>query len=145
MFNLVDPLWNICVTNNHGYVPFVVNTSWFFPRSWLITGFVTRLTRRVSLVEHELITLPEHMSSPPIFSGVRVTWSLLLYICFGDRVCSFVLFLLAIVLSVLLRSTDSDYPFGIFKLFLYTLIIKLCPNVIVILSTLNCPSFVRYY
>ena len=31
-------------------------------------------------------------------------------------VCSFVLFLLAIVLSVLLRYTDSDYPFGIFKL-----------------------------
>jgi hypothetical protein len=32
--------------------------------------------------------------------------------------CPFVLFLLAIVLSVLLRYTDSDYPFGIFKLFL---------------------------
>jgi hypothetical protein len=33
-------------------------------------------------------------------------------------VCPFVLFLLAIVLSVLLRNTDSDCPFGIFKLFL---------------------------
>jgi hypothetical protein len=33
-------------------------------------------------------------------------------------VCPFVLFLLAIVLSVLLRLADSDYPFGIFKLFL---------------------------
>ena len=32
-------------------------------------------------------------------------------------VCPFVLFLLAIALSVLLRYTDSDYPFGIFKLF----------------------------
>ena len=32
-------------------------------------------------------------------------------------VCSFVLFLLAIVMSVLLRNTDSDCPFGIFKLF----------------------------
>jgi len=30
----------------------------------------------------------------------------------------YVLFLLTIVLSVLLRYTDSDYPFGIFKLFL---------------------------
>jgi hypothetical protein len=29
-----------------------------------------------------------------------------------------VLILLAIMLSVLLRYTDSDYPFGIFKLFL---------------------------
>jgi hypothetical protein len=33
-------------------------------------------------------------------------------------VCPFVLFLLAIVLSVLLRYTDSDYHFGISKLFL---------------------------
>jgi hypothetical protein len=33
-------------------------------------------------------------------------------------VCPFVLFLLAIVLTVLLRYTDFDYPFGIFKLFL---------------------------
>jgi hypothetical protein len=33
-------------------------------------------------------------------------------------VCPFVIFLLTIVLSVLLRFTDSDYPFGIFKLFL---------------------------
>jgi len=29
----------------------------------------------------------------------------------------FVLFHLAIVLSVFLRFTDSDYPFGVFKLF----------------------------
>jgi len=35
-------------------------------------------------------------------------------------VCPFVLFLLAIVLSVFLRFTDSDYPFVIFKLFLET-------------------------
>jgi hypothetical protein len=35
-------------------------------------------------------------------------------VCFY-RCLSFVLFLLAIVLSVLLRFTDSDYPFGIVK------------------------------
>ena len=34
-------------------------------------------------------------------------------------VCPFVLFLLAIVLSVLSRFTDCDYPFGTFKLFLF--------------------------
>jgi hypothetical protein len=56
----------------------------------------------------------------PVFSGVRVTRSLVLYVCFVDRCLSFkfLLFLLAIVLSVLLRYTDSDYPFGIFKLYL---------------------------
>jgi hypothetical protein len=39
----------------------------------------------------------------------------------GQNSCSFsfdfVCFNVAIVLSVLLRYTDSDYPFGIFKLF----------------------------
>jgi len=49
---------------------------------------------------------------------VRVTRSLVLYVCFVDLVCPFVLFLLASVLSVPLRYTDSDCPYGIFKLFL---------------------------
>ena len=35
---------------------------------------------------------------------------------------TFVLFILAIVLSVLLRYTDSDCPFSIFKLFFYKVI-----------------------
>jgi hypothetical protein len=111
-------LWNICVTTDHGYVPLVVSTSRSFHRSWLITGVVTRLTRRVSLVDQELLTLPEHMSSPPFFSGVRVTRSLALCVCFVDRCFPFCTFRLAIVMSVLLRYTDSDYPFDIFKLFL---------------------------
>jgi hypothetical protein len=42
-------------------------------------------------VEQELLILPEHMSSPPVFSGVRVTRSLVLYVCFVDLVCPFVL------------------------------------------------------
>ena len=66
-------------------------------------------------VDQELLTLPEHLSLSPIFNGVRVTRSLVLYVCFVDRCLSF--FLLAIVFSVLLRYADSDYPFGIFKLF----------------------------
>jgi hypothetical protein len=45
----------------------------------------TRLTRRVPLVEQELPILPEHLSSPPVLSGVRVTRSLILYVCFVDR------------------------------------------------------------
>ena len=62
-------LRNICVTNDHGYVPLVVNTSRSFPRSWLTTGFVTRLTRRVSLEEQELLTFPGHLSSPRFCVG----------------------------------------------------------------------------
>jgi hypothetical protein len=74
-----------------------------------------------------------------VFSGVRVTRSLDLCVCFVDRCLSFCTFsfghcvvcssvfwslcclffcLLVTVLSVLLRHTDSNYPFGIFKLFL---------------------------
>jgi branched-subunit amino acid transport protein len=54
----------------------------------LIIGFVTRLTRCVPLVEQELLTLPEHLSSLPVFSGVRVTRSLVLYVCFVDHCLS---------------------------------------------------------
>jgi hypothetical protein len=43
-------------------------------------------------VEQDLTTPPEHLSSPPDFSGVRVTRSLVLCVCFVDRClacCSF--------------------------------------------------------
>jgi hypothetical protein len=66
----------------------------------------------VPLLEQESFSLPEHMSSLPGFSGVRVARSLVFIIML------FVLFLLAIVLSVLLRFTDSSYSFDIFRLFL---------------------------
>ena len=82
------------------------------------------VTRRVPLVEQERPTLPEHLSSPPVFTGVRVTQSLVLYVCCVDRCLSFCPF--SIVLSVLLRYTDSDCPFGIFKLFFHTGIYLLC-------------------
>ena len=49
-------------------------------------------TRRVPLVEQELPTLPEHLSSPPGFSGVRVTRSLVLCVYFVDRCLSFCTF-----------------------------------------------------
>ena len=64
------------------YVPPVVSTPQSFPHSWHITGFVARVTRRVSLMEQELLTLPVHLSWLPVFSGVRVTGSLVLYVMF---------------------------------------------------------------
>jgi hypothetical protein len=50
---------------------------------------LTWFIRRVPLVEQELLTLPVHLSSPQVFSGVRVTESLVLYVCFVDRCLSF--------------------------------------------------------
>ena len=64
------------------------NTSCSFPHSWLLA----RITRRVPLVGQKLLTLPEHMSSPPVFSVVRVTRSLVLCVCFADRCLSFCTF-----------------------------------------------------
>ena len=68
----------------------------------------------MSHVEQELLTLPEHMSSPPVFNGDRVA-RVLVFLCDVLKlvVCPFVPFVLAIVLSF-----DSGYLFGIFKPFL---------------------------
>ena len=51
--------------------------------------FVTRLTRRVSLVDQELLTPPEHLSSLPVLSGVSVTQSLVFCVCLVDNCWSF--------------------------------------------------------
>jgi hypothetical protein len=75
----------------------------------IITGFVTRLTRRVSLVEQELLTLPERLSSPPVFSEVHVTWSLGLYVCFVNRYLSFCIFKLLIKVIRVITKLPNSY------------------------------------
>ena len=55
--------------------------------------------------------------------------------------CPFVLFLLDIVLSVLLRYTDYDCPFGIFKLVFPLIIKKYELNVGILLISLTSPHF----
>ena len=74
------------------------------------------VTRRVSLVEQEHLTLPGHRSSSAVFSGVRVAQSLV----FCEVFCRslFVFFLFVVVLTVL-QLTASDYPYGVFKLFFH--------------------------
>ena len=47
----------------------------------------------MSLAKQELITLPENLSSPPVFSEVRVTRSLGLWVV----VCPFLIYILCIV------------------------------------------------
>jgi len=54
------------------------------------------------------------MSSHPVFSGVRVTRTLVLCACSVDGYLSFCTFSFGHCV-VLLRYTDSDYPIGIFK------------------------------
>jgi hypothetical protein len=53
----------------------------------------------------KLLTLPDHLSSPPVFSGVHVTLSLVLYICLVDRCLTLCTF--SFGHCVVLRYTDS--------------------------------------
>jgi hypothetical protein len=51
---------------------------------WCATRFWCHLTvtRRVTIVDHELLTLPEHLWSPQVFCGVRVARSLVFCVVF---------------------------------------------------------------
>ena len=124
------PLQNICVylyrisvsltylTNDHGFVPFVIITILSFPHSWLILGFVTRVTRRVALVEQELLTLPEYLRSPAVISRGHVVQSLVFSVVFCRSLCvplSFVIWLLyflssglrLLITTLVTRRTDA--------------------------------------
>ena len=107
----------------HDFAKFVVCMQEGLCDSFMILQIFNYINTMVPLVGKELLlTLPEQQSSPLGFSGVRVIRYLVLCVCFVDRYLSFVLVLLAIVLSVLLRYTDYDYPFCIFKLFLISML-----------------------
>jgi hypothetical protein len=84
---------------------------------WCIIQFVAIVTRWVSLVEQELLTIPEYLESSQVISRVRVTPSLVFWVV---CMCSF--FLSDIVLPVF-RFKASDYLFGIFWLLLWYLLI----------------------
>ena len=88
-------------------------------RFWFKVDYCFSIMSYDGLVEKELLTPPEHMSSLPVCSGVHITRSLILCVCFVDLCLSF--FSLAIVLSILLPFTDSDYSFGIFKFVLHAI------------------------
>ena len=64
------------------------------------------------IVEQELLTFPEHLSSHPVCMDFVV---LDLRLCVVFCRSLFVLFLVVIIFFIRLRLTDSDCPFGIFK------------------------------
>ena len=74
---------------------------------------------QLQVMEKERLALPEHQSSPPMFSGVRVARSLIfcVVLCRSLHVILSFFFHLIIVLSVLLRFTTSEYLSGIFNFF----------------------------
>ena len=73
------------------------------------------------LVEQELLTLPEHLSSPPVLSWVHVTRSLFLYVCFVDR-C---LFFCTFSFGHCVFCSSSIYGFWLPLWYLHTLLTRL--------------------
>lgn len=69
---------------------------------------------KMPLVEQGLLTLPEYQNSHQDLSEVCVTRSLDAYVCFLDRCLTFCTFSFD---HCVLRYRDSDYQFGVFKLF----------------------------
>ena len=75
-----------------------------------------QIYKLLTLVAQELLSLPEHMSSPPVFSEVCVARSFVFCVMFCRSL--FVLLSLFFWPLCCLWCTESDYHFGIFKLFL---------------------------
>ena len=104
-------VWYLVGWSHHSKILTWLTFSEYLCYKW--PRFITRVTRRVPLVKQDLLTLPEFI---PVFTGFRVAPSLVFCVLFCRLL--YVLFLLAIVLSMLLRFIASDYPVGILKLFL---------------------------
>ena len=85
-------------TNHFLYIlsPLVVQC---FPINWL--------TQWAPVVEQELLTFSEHLRSPPDFSGVRVTRSLVLCVLFFWPLCCLSFFDLRILITHLVSSNSS--------------------------------------
>jgi hypothetical protein len=120
----------------------IVNLYWFFNKKyckWLFLvnkiiqifisvgigkyrDYIIGNLGRVSLVGQELFNLSLHLSSPSLLSMCRFV---LCIICFRSlHDFSSLFFVFAIILPVLLRITNFDYPLGVVNLFLSMLTIK---------------------
>ena len=104
--------------------PKALKTLFVFPIFWLwayLMNVIPETSREHNtnqIFTFLFLTMASATSWKVILWCVISCYSIFSFMCVFCRLL-FVLFLLVIVLSVLLRYTDSDYPFGIFKLFFY--------------------------
>ena len=88
----------------------ILTSMFIFSNLFLRSQNCTNSNTMGATLTQQLLPLPEHMSSPPVCSGVRVDWSLDFCVVFCRSLLVFLFFsLLVIVLSVLLWFTASDY------------------------------------
>ena len=102
----------------------------------IVGDFLPRVPRRVSNLEHEERTLPKYLSSPPVFSGVRVERFICVALCrlfvlLLLVIVLFVLLLLVIVLSVLLLLIIV-----LFVLLLLVIVLSVLLLLVIVLSVL---------
>ena len=81
--------WSAVITWQHFTLQILVSVLISLISTTITLASYIVITRQVPLVEQELLLIPLHLSSPPVFSGVRVTRSLVLWVCFVDRCLSF--------------------------------------------------------
>jgi len=89
-FSVATMTWlTVMVYLCHKYVPLVVNTSRSFPHSWLTNQVCNQINTTGTTIREGT----DYTSGPPElipdFSGVRVTRSLVVCVCFIDRCLSF--------------------------------------------------------
>jgi hypothetical protein len=108
----IGMMWFIC---DHviKFVNFWMTTYVFLPSYFIRTETVCI----ISVFNHWKMNV--WVSVAQVFSGIRVARSLVIFH-----------FLLTIVLSGLLWLTDSDFPFGIFRLFLRQTLTSIIPSAI---------------
>jgi hypothetical protein len=94
------------------------------------------VTRRVSLMEQELLILLEHICSPPVFSGVRVNRSLVLYVMF----CRSLLVILSFSFGHCIVCPSID-GFGLPLLYLQSFLIRKVTDVVTSSICLFSPQF----
>ena len=82
----------------------------------------------------KLPTPPVYLSSPPVFSGVRVTRSLVFYVCFVDRCLSFCTF----SFGHCVVCTSSIYEFWLPLWYLQTLLPQPIGNKVIVFVFSMC-------
>jgi hypothetical protein len=122
---LKDRFWLVFIvvissTEYHSpFAYFIPNLMWRDSFVHFRSDFLYNMKRRtwylyMPLVEQELLPF----LSTPVFSGVRVAWSLVLCVCFVERCMSFVLFLLASI-----NFPSSTYGFSLPLWYRQTLVV----------------------
>jgi hypothetical protein len=88
--------------------------------------------------------LSKHLSSPPFFSGVRVTRSLVWCVCFVDRCLFFCTFSLGHCVVFTSSICGFWLPLGIFKLFFYLFETDILVSVDILLFIVTIQITMRY-